>query len=361
LPCRWTAYDLSVRTAGEDNVAAIASVSLDLSDSALAGQARTVAAVDKGDTLGLQVYTDDVSELDAATARINVLNALAGSVLTAVLDDGTEVPVTAPFEGEPVTVEVPAGAYSLQIADATGGSVEVAMPFNGGALYSVLVAGALDEPAVITGTDALNVQPGSVVSAAPAMEAMPEASAPEATEEAPAVQPTDAPAPPPTEAPTVAPSQPTQAPVSTDFYAVVYNLNPDANLNIREYARADVLGRSCLATGSALSCTVLGRAGEPGRLLRTSGGPAGRLVVVEVAETWVSVEYVTYGRQHDPRPGPLRPVTCRHHGSSSAACWSVWRTPNRCAASSPANATGGSTRADCRPRQPRISTRWCST
>jgi uncharacterized protein YgiM (DUF1202 family) len=280
-------YELSVRTAGEDNVAAIASVSLDLSDSALAGQARTVAAVDKGDTLGLQVYEDDASVLAPANARINILNALSGSVLTAALDDGTDVPVTAPFEGQPFTVEVPAGAYRLLIADASGSSVEVAMPFNGGALYSLLVAGVPEEPAVIMGVNALSVQPGSVVSAAPA--AAPETTAPEATEpeatEEPAAQPTAEPtqAPPP---PTAVPAQ--SAAPTEGFIGLIYNLNPGASLQLREYPRADARSLG-LATGGAV-VTVLGRAGEPD-FQNLADLPDGE--DLEPTETWLSVEYVT--------------------------------------------------------------------
>ncbi len=269
-------YEISVRTAGEDNVAAIATQTIDLAE---AGQALTVAAVDTGETLALQAYVDNITQLDKGTARINVLNALAGSTLTAALDDGTSIAVAAPFEASLLTTEVPAGEHSILISDVSGLSMAYDLAFDGGTLYSFLVMGFLDDPIVIQQASALNLQPGSVVNVAEVAAAIEE---PQPTEVV-AVEETPAPAvAEPTATPAASPIAQGSAPTN-GLIGLIYNLNPGANLQLREYPRADARSLGLVQAGSVLS--VLGRAGEPDFPEIDLPGSQD----LDPTETWVSV------------------------------------------------------------------------
>ncbi len=253
-------YDISVRASGAgSNEPPIASVTLDLSDAALAGQARTVAAVLKGAAIDLQVYEDDFSELAASETRFAVANAVGGSNLIAELDNGTVVEAGEAFTSAAAT-ETTFGVYELLIASDGGGSFTTDGAFNGGVLYSYLVTGTPDALIVIESEVALNQQPGSVV--ATSMAAAPvETTAPEVAEAPPeaAAVPTEAP---PLPLPTAVPQpvQPASAPAD-GLLGQVYNLNPGANLQLRQYPRADALSLGLAPGGTLL--TVLGRAGEP--------------------------------------------------------------------------------------------------
>ena len=271
-------YDLSVRTAGEENVAAIADISLDLSSPDLAGQARTVAAVDRGDSLGLEVFADPIEMLDPGTARINVINAVPGADLTVALNDtDSAVPQAATF-----TTELPAGTYSAAIAPAKGAPVTLDAAFNGGMLYTLLVTGMADAPMIVPGLTALNPQPGSVAGTPAVVEPAPEPTVvPEVTEEAPA--PTEVPAATEAPAPTAAPQA--VAPTS-GIIGLVYNLNPGANLQLREYPRADARSLGLVQVGTVLS--VLGRAGEPDFVNLPDLAPNQDL---DPIDTWLSVEF----------------------------------------------------------------------
>ncbi len=250
-------YDVTVRISGSDStVAPIIAASLDFSDAALAGQARTIAAVSRGVALDLAVYEDDFSDLDATTARLSVANAVTSANLIAELDDGTMVETAEAFASAPAT-DVPGGAYELLIASDGGGSYTVDRAFNGGVLYSFIVTGAADQLVVIAAEAALNQQPGSAVALAVAPPPPPPTVAP--TPVAAVVEPTPAPTQAPPPAPTT-PPQPAAAPVE-GLLGLVFNLNPGTNLQLREYPRPNARSLGLAAGGTVLQ--VLGRAGEP--------------------------------------------------------------------------------------------------
>jgi len=263
-------YTFTVRTAGEQDVAAIASVELDLSDADLVGQGRTIVALDKGDTLGLEVYADPIEALDPATARVSVINGVPGATLNGTL---TETAFTVP-ENTVFNTEVPAGAYALILAADGGSALSLDALYSGGTLYSVLVAGTAEAPFTLFASTALNLQPGSVAG----LPGGTVAEAPQPAEEvvAEAITPTPAPA--------VAPL-PAAAPTG-GMIGLVYNLNPGANLQLREYPRADARSLGLVSGGTVLS--VLGRAGEPD-FPAVPDLPAGQ--DLDPADTWLLVEF----------------------------------------------------------------------
>lgn len=280
-------YDLTARGAGADSsMVPIASASLDLSDAGLAGQARTVAAVSEAGALGFQVYEDDFSTLEAASARVVVHNAIAGATLNATLDDGTAVAEDLAFASTSPSVEFPAGVYSLTVeTDGEGSATTEALAFNGGVLYSFLVTGTPEQPALISGQFPLNQQPDSAAAvAAEEPPATPVAAQPQATEEAPQTTPI---APPPTQAPPQATAPPAAAPTG-GLIGLVYNLNPGANLHIRQYPSADARSLGLVTNGTVLS--VLGRAGEPDFQQLVDLPPDEDL---DPTRTWLWVEYNT--------------------------------------------------------------------
>ncbi|MBN2472071.1 MAG: DUF4397 domain-containing protein [Anaerolineae bacterium] len=279
-------YEISVRTAGEDDVAAIASISLDLSSAELAGQARTIAAIDRGDTLGLDVYADPVDELASDTARINVINAIPGADLAInVAEIDTLVPVSTAF-----TTDVPAGPYSVLLTPEGGSAFAVDNLFNGGTLYTLLVTGTLEQPAVLLNHTALNFQPGSAAALVPAVEE----ETPAPVEEAPVETTPEPEAIEPTVVPTEVPTEPSAPPAAAQAVAptsgvigLVYNLNPGANLQLREYPRADARSLGLVQVGTVVS--VLGRAGEPDFVDLPDLAPGQDL---DPNETWLLVEFV---------------------------------------------------------------------
>ncbi len=289
-------YEISMRTAGEQNVASIAQIAFDVSNPEVAGQASTIAAVDKGDSLGLQIYQDDFSILDSGTGRISLLNALPGSSLTAALSDGTTLTAGTPFDSAATSAQVPAGDYTLTLTDeASGKAITSDVSLTGGTLTSVLVAGPAEQPLVITGTTALNVQPGSVVAAV--AEVIP-TTTPEilVTEEAPTevpAVPTETPVPVEIAAAPTATLAPTTAPVAQPLPAegpvgLVYNLDPGANLQLRQYPNSAALSIGRVSSGTVLS--ILGRAGEPDFPNLVDLPPNADL---DPMETWLSVLYNT--------------------------------------------------------------------
>lgn len=279
-------YNLTVRGAGSDStVAPIASATLDISDPALAGQGRTVVAMNAGNALMLQVYEDDFSDLAPTSARLSVLNVLADAALTATLSDGTTISAPPLAEGAVPAAEVAAGTYTLTVDSEVGSAALEGLALNGGALYSVIVTGTSDAPELILGQRALTTRPGSVVAAAAAAPAAPVV---EATEEAPA--PTQAPAPteaPPTEAAPPVVSAPQSAPTE-GLIGLIYNLNPGANLHLREYPRADARSLGLIQGGTVVQ--VLGRAGEPDYPALADLSPNEDL---DPTETWLSIVMTT--------------------------------------------------------------------
>ncbi len=276
-------YVFTVRTAGEQNVAAIASLDVDLMSADLAGQGRTIAVLDRGDSIGLEAYVDPVEELDPATARLNVINAVSSAAVDGTLaDNAFNVPANTVFN-----TSAPAGAYALTLALEGGSALSIDALYDGGTLYTVLIAGTAETPYVLYGSTALNRQPGSVAGFTPqAVVEQPQPTAqPTEAAVAEAVEPT--PTPTVTVAEPVAPLPAAAAPTEGTI-GLVYNLNPGANLQLREYPRADARSLGLVAGGTVLR--VLGRAGEPDYPALPDVAPGQDL---NPQDTWLLVEFTT--------------------------------------------------------------------
>ncbi|MBZ0291907.1 MAG: DUF4397 domain-containing protein [Anaerolineae bacterium] len=242
-------YDVAVRASGTEQD--LATASLDVAE----GDYLTVVALSSGEDVTLSAFS---ASLDASAdmALVRVIN--GGSeetAVSAILDDGTTLADTleANTAGDVVAIEPSTQSISLNVNSAGGSNIFTteAQDFNGGAFYDLVV---LDADALLLYPVALAQAPGSVPGATMAMEE-PVA---EATVEA---MPTEAPQEvmQPTETPL---EQPTAPPVTAGDQAIgrVFNLNPDANLQLRRYPDIQAESLGLLPFGATV--TVNGREGE---------------------------------------------------------------------------------------------------
>lgn len=257
-------HSLSVRTADTDDVI----VSTDLS--VTAGQYVTVVALAGKDGITVETFADDLAALTENEAIVGVINGMA---------EGT---VSLSLAGEaPFLSDVEAGAASAAALTPSINPVVVTVQATGGT-----TSVSLDLPAGIYGGvyyTALVVDSGSgaqVVQLPPASIAQGEASAPGdttislTTTEVVEPIPVDTPA--PTTEPAVEPTsaevvvQPTEAPVVTEVTAAPtrapgptarVNLDPGANLHLRQYPSSSAFSLGLVPSGTVLD--VIGRQGAP--------------------------------------------------------------------------------------------------
>jgi SH3-like domain-containing protein len=237
-------YRLGLRAAGslDELVALDAGVE--------AGTAVTVAALQTTGSAVLQVFTDEIGGIDAAQARLNVMNGVSGSEgLDAALADGTSIADGIAF-GESVTTDVAPSAQGITLTLGESSFDLPAESFYGGVYYNLL--------AVLDGG---NVR----LLGAPTSLAQGISSAPGAGAVTVGVQPT----PPPTAAPvepTVIAVQPTVPPPTPVPAAPagptgrVFNMDPDRNLQLRQYPDSNALSLGTVPPGTLM--TVNGRAGQ---------------------------------------------------------------------------------------------------
>jgi len=279
-------YQIALREVGAAaTTEPLASTGLALDSLTLDGQARTVAAVPENGALSLYVYEDSAGALSEDSARINILNAIPGATLSATLNDGAVTPLGSNLAAPSASpaVEITPGLYDVAVSsDAGGEAVASAQALNGGVLYSVLVAGTPDQPTLIVGQMPINFRPGSVTATgatAPVAQATEEA---QPLAEQVVVQPT------PTTPPLlpVATTPPPATTGGTGLIGRVYNLNPGANLQLRQFPRTDALSLGLAPVGSIL--TVLGRAGEPAFPSTVDVQPPDDL---DPTATWLKVSY----------------------------------------------------------------------
>ncbi len=282
-------YQLALREAGAAaTTEPLVSTGLALDSPALDGQARTVAAVAENDALNLYVYEDNTEALSETSARISVLNAIPGTTLSAALSGDaapTNLGTDLAAQSASPAVEVAPGQYDVTVSSDAGSEVVApAQTLNGGVLYSVLVAGTPDQPTLIVGQMPINFRPGSVAAIGTTVPA----TVAQATEEAQplaeqvVVQPTPTTPPPPP----VATTPPPATGGGTGLIGRVYNLNPGANLQLRQFPRADALSLGLAPAGAIL--TVLGRAGEPAYPSTVDVQPPDDL---DPTTTWLKVSY----------------------------------------------------------------------
>ncbi|MBN1202448.1 MAG: DUF4397 domain-containing protein [Anaerolineae bacterium] len=186
-------HTLALRPAGT-TTADPAAVTTDVTFAADTPAVTVVALGELADgSLALEVFPDAVADMAADSARISVVNAVAGATTTVALSDPDATvlasALAANMQGEPVYV--PVGDYMLTVSlEGIDTPVSVAVPaqsYIGGTYYSVLVYGGGTAGAAydarVAGTD-VNVTPDSLPGAVPAMAAEPEAVEAEAQPEA---------------------------------------------------------------------------------------------------------------------------------------------------------------------------------
>lgn len=252
-------YDIAVRGEGQSEDWLTTSLTVE------AGQAVTVAVLGNAEELSGGIFTDDISAPDALQARLSLINAISGeAAISATLADGRELATgLASGEAAPAVNIIPTTSTITVSLDAAEDSVEIpAQAFYGGVYYNLIAVDNEGTIELISAPTSLSQSiasaPGSsgsiVVEATEAVVEPPPVVA-EATE-APvvAVEPTVA-------QPTVA--APTPAPVVTTPAGPtgrVFNLNANANLQLRQYPNSQALSLGTIPSNTIL--TVNGRAGE---------------------------------------------------------------------------------------------------
>jgi uncharacterized protein YraI len=287
-------YAVGVRAAGGDTDLLSATVDVQ------ANQAVTIAALGTPDNISAQVLTDNIAGIDASKARLSLVNGLGSdATLTATLADGTTLGNNLPFATTTTGVDIAPSSQALSLTTADGSSVDVpAQAFYGGVYYDLLAVNDNGTPKLLVGATSLAQgiasAPGAgttVLAAPPAVEAT------LAPTEAPvvAVEATLPPAPQPTAAPS-APAGPTGR---------VFNLNPDANLQLRQYPNTAALSLGTVPPATVL--TVNGREGaiEPIPSSATPTAPEGYEFVDPASlltdpkddlapeQTWLNVTFTT--------------------------------------------------------------------
>lgn len=350
-------------------------------------------------TLSLDVFEDNVADMDSSQARVAVINAVPGAEVSANLT-GDIVLASAVAAGEQgAEADVAPGRYMV-LASVQGVEtpVDVITPedtFIGGMYYTVLVFGGganntafdarLSMTPVNVALDSVPVSEGVAVAAAPAETevAMPGAddaqAAPEVTEAAPpaeaepvesapevveseateAAADTTAPqestevvdseselvaAPQATEAPAEATAQPVQPRAVPIAYV---ELNPGANLQCRELPGADRRSLGLIPSGTTL--TVLGRTGTP--LVPETGDvtPEPTPVVESVEELWLSVQWDTPGGGYLRCWVNAQYLRVEFQGRLLDDLEELWELPER-----PFNEPGENVGADVAPPTPRF-------
>lgn len=289
-------YDVALRAAGSSTD--LLTSSLDVAS----GQAITVAALDTTGSPAVSDFEDDITNIDAAQARVAIINGIVGEDgLAATLADGTALADGLGYGEAASAVDIAPSNQTITV-NVGGEDTEIAaQDFYGGVYYNLV---------------AIN-DGGSVrLIGAPTSLAQGIASAPGAVAAVVAVEPTVAPTlpPPPTVAPTAVPVEPTavvaeatQPPPAAPAGPTgrVFNLNANANLQLRQYPNSNALSLGTVPPGTIL--VVNGREGAIAEIpfSATPNAPEGYEFVDPATlltdpkgdlvpdETWLNVTYAT--------------------------------------------------------------------
>lgn len=239
-------YSVELRAAGTEDTLLTTDVSVN------SGEYTSAVALGTADDLTIRVLNDNVASLAANEALLRVINAGTGAISTALSDGTTVATDVAAGEDSGFTALAPA-LLSVEVSGEGGNNALTDQPFYGGVFYDLL---ALDD-SVVVNQAALAQGIGSAPGASSATLVAAEPTLP-----APVVEPTAAPA---AVEPTAAPAQPpTPAPIAVPTEAAptgrVFNLNVDANLQLRQYPSSDALSLGVVPFGTIF--TVNGREGE---------------------------------------------------------------------------------------------------
>ncbi len=315
--------DVKLRTAGAAVDSPVLATLPSPSQSAL-----TAVVVSAANGISVNAVADDLSTLDAKTARVNIINTTGTGTATAKLGSGTTLTSSAASaSAKPVTVA--AGTYDVTVSvDKPQLQLTNNMSLSGGVLYNLIVAGDAQNGKVIVSATGINEQPGSVQTGAAATEvaqaATPTLAQPTATLVLPTLEPTQQPtvAAQPTDQPTevqptaeqptevaqeptatqeqVVPTEPpaTKPPVPQGLIAVVQT-NEGVNLKIREYPRTDARTLALVPSGSTLNITgvrgVIPPTGQPTPTAAAGAGPTATISAegVTIDQIWLFVSWPT--------------------------------------------------------------------
>lgn len=253
--------DVSVRAAGTQDDLVSAPVET------FPGLYTTVTIINTDSGLSLVVYTDDFSAVTPTQPVLRVTNiGPEGETVSAALDNGATVAtdVSAGNPGELFFAPAP-GEYTLNVTAGGASLAPVADIFYGGEYYEYLAVGG-------AGAQLFPLEPVALargVGSAPASLAVAQAPAlPEqpAQPVEPAPQPTVAPPVEPTPAPVIAP--PPVVSAGPAFTGRVFNLDPDRNLQLRQYPNAQALSLGTVPFTTVF--TVNGREGELAEILSSA-------------------------------------------------------------------------------------------
>ncbi len=293
-------YDVSIRAAGSDKDLVTATLPV------TAGEAATAAALGTADKLSVNVFKDNISGITADKATLSIANGIPGtSTLTANLEDGTSLANNLAFAtaADAVSIAPAKTAIKVLVGDSSvNQTVDVPVEsFYGGVYYNLLAVSdggtikLLGAPTSLAQGAASAPGAAAMVAAAPTIEAT--------LPPPPTVEPTTEPA----VVPTVAPVIPTQAAVAATNgpTARVFNLDANANLQLRQYPNSDALSLSTVPPGTVL--IVNGREGAIDAIpFSATPKPADDYEFVDPAslltdpkadlvpeETWLNVTYAT--------------------------------------------------------------------
>lgn len=305
LPLPAGTYNLDLRVAvGDDS---LLQTELTVED----GVAVTAVALGTADSFEVSVFNDDLSGIDANTAVIAPINAIAGdSVVSYALNDGTTIADGVGFGEAGDTVSIAPSYEEMPMVDfmVDGQSATLeqeSMVFYGGVYYNAIaVTGSMFSPPLLLFFPT-NIAQG--VASAPDMGMMmdmvevpdvPVASTPEpvVTEAPVEAVATEAPV---VVAPTIPATEEDPLPTARIL------LDPGVNLQLRQYPSSEALSLGLAPSGSII--TVNGREGAPidiltGEELIAEGeepfvDPASLLVDEDddliADDTWVSITYPT--------------------------------------------------------------------
>ncbi len=255
-----------------------------------------IIAKDASGAYTLQPFTDEISKSDPAKARLNIINALAGTANVTLNGKA----LTAETGKQAPLVELAPGAYPLEATvDTVKASIKGIVTVNGGTINDLVLVGDQSGSTLVVATTGISEQPGSVpvnstvVSAKPTqpagVAAAPTVAAPAATQPASAA----------TEAPTLVPTQPKPT-VAVGVTGTV-NTNPNTNLKIRELPRVDARTLALMPSQTVVTVTgVRGPAAKPLTPIPTGTKvPAGTktatptLVANARTEVWVFISWQT--------------------------------------------------------------------
>jgi len=290
-------HSISVSVSGETSE--ILSADLSVSE----GQAQTIIIRQDGETLLAETFDDDLSAITPTQAVASVVNAAAGILIQEVLFNGQMLASNLPA-GQSETTALPPGdavpAAALNIGGQVGTIQEAFTPLYGGVYYNIILlpASGFSAPRLLIAATSLAQDISSAPGAADAALAAPLQPPVVATP-----VPAEVIAPPPaaTEAPPVVQAQPgADAP---EFTARIVNLNPGANLQLRQNPNREALSLGLAPSGAEL--IVLGREGAPVALVEGQAPPPEAATWVDPvidlasnedlnpADTWLNVVYNT--------------------------------------------------------------------